>query len=145
MFGSEFRLAFPWKRRSHRRVTDLLVQCLNARAYDTVAALLTDDFAYYDTMSEKIVGPRKFVDAMRLFHQRVPDLRIEVVGYSTVAGSLLITGRIDSADPDFSSDSLWRAEFRGSQVCELQAFRENNIASLAALYKRSRNKSEAAA
>lgn len=130
----------PWKRRGHRRVADLLVQAINARAYADMRPLLTDDFIYLDTMSAAIAGPDAFIDAMRLFYERVPDLRIEVDGYSSVAAALLIKGRIVSQDPEYNAESLWRAEFRGECMSELQAFRERNAASLPQIVKRGHGK-----
>lgn len=128
----------PWKRGGYRRLADLLVQALNAHAYDDIRPLLTDDFIYLDTMGSEISGPDGFIDTMRLLHQKVPDFQVELHGCSAVGGSLLVTGLIHSDNPDYASDSLWRVEFAGERMRELQAFRENNAASMSALIKRER-------
>ena len=125
----------PW-RHGKRRTAVRLADALNARRYERLDGLVTDDLLYLDTMSNAIVGRAAFVSANLKLHLDAPDLTIVLDDFSETGGVLLVKGRTISSVPDYCSISLWRVKFSGKRICELQAFRDQNTVSLPLLARR---------
>lgn len=130
MMGIGAAIRSAWDRRSKRRTAECVAQALNARDYDALGDLVTEDLVYLDTMSNEIRGRAAFVAANLRMHDDAPDMTILLDSFSEAGDALLIRGRTTSANPKFCSDTLWHARFARRKMCELQAFRENNAISL---------------
>ncbi len=130
MFGLGAKNRLSWWRRGKRRTAEQLVAVLNARRYEKLEGLVTEDLLYLDTLSNPLRGRAAFVSANLRLHRDAPDLTIVLDDFSEAGGTLLVRGRTVSSAPDYCSDSLWQVKFAGERISELQAFRDNNAISL---------------
>lgn len=116
-----------WFGPDREKRTRAVVRALNLREYDALGEVLRDDFRFLDTAGSPVNGRDGFVAALKELHRIVPDLEVLVDDVSEQEGELLLKGRLHSpSDPDFRSESLWRAKIDNGRVSELQAFRKSN-------------------
>ena len=125
-----------WRNKREKQLAMRIAAHLNAREYEAVLPLLSDDFIYSDTVGSRIYGGEDFIDAVRLLHLHAPDETIHFKEFARDGDVLLIKGEIASQQPGFSWPSLWKVAFAEGKVSEVEAFRENNAVSIPALYHR---------
>lgn len=126
-----------WRNKRKKQLAKCLAAHLNAREYEAVLSLLSDDFTYSDAVGSRIDGAEDFITAVRLLHFHAPDETIHFNEFARDGDVLLIKGEIVSRQPGFSSPSLWKVAFTENRVSAVEAFRENNAVSIPALYHRS--------
>lgn len=133
-----------WRKRREKQLAMRIAAHLNAREYDALLTLLSDDFTYSDAVGSRIQGGEDFIDAVRLLHLHAPDETIHFKEFARDGDTLLIKGEIASHLPEFSWPSLWKVGFSDGKVSEVEAFRENNAVSIPALYHRFQAQAERA-
>lgn len=126
-----------WRNKREKQLAKRIAAHLNAREYDAVLPLLSDDFTYCDAVGSRIDGAEDFIAAMRLLHLHAPDETIHFKEFALDRDVLLIKGEVASQLPEFSSPSLWKIAFAEGRVSAVEAFRENNAVSIPAFYRRS--------
>lgn len=136
MEGWGITAALEWLRRSKRRTAERLVAVLNARQYEKLGSLITEDLLYLDSMSNPLEGRAAFVSANLQLHRDAPDLTIVLDEFSEAGGVLLVRGRTVSSTPEYCTNSLWEVKFAGDRISHIQVFRDNNAISLPNIARR---------
>ena len=122
--------------RDDRRTAECVVAAINARNYAALDHLVTEDMVYLDAMSNVLSGRPAFVSAIMQLHKAAPDLTIAIEDISAQGSTVLIRGRLISADPEFCRPSLWQTKYARGLLNEVQTYREHNAISLPLLAER---------
>ena len=143
MFGWLGAASGPLLQGRRVRLVRRLVDALNNRDFVGVRTLLKDDFVYRDVADHAIEGADGYVQAMKVLFEAAPDLQFDVPELSTAGGRVLAKGSLVSADPQFTTDSLWHISIEGGLIADMQSYRHENAVPVIALYDEKRRSAAA--
>ena len=110
------------------------VERINAHDPDGLAALLTVDHRFIDSLGGESGGRETLRDGWRQYFRLVPDYRVdvvrafidepEVVLVGTAGGTYTADGQLDLSNA-WSTPAAWRALVRDGLVAEWQVYADN--------------------
>ena len=110
------------------------VDRINAHDLDGLAALLTPDHRFIDSLGVESGGRQTLRDGWRQYFRMVPDYRVEVVRafvdepevmlVGTARGTYTADGQLDASNA-WSTPGVWRARIRDELVAEWQVYADN--------------------
>jgi ketosteroid isomerase-like protein len=112
----------------------LFVERINAHDPDGLAALLTADHRFIDSLGAESTGRQSLREGWRQYFRMVPDYRVdvvrafvdesEVVLLGTAGGTYTADGHLDPSNA-WSMPAAWRARIRDDLVSEWQVYADN--------------------
>lgn len=115
-------------------VVQRFVDRINARDLDAVAALMTEDHRFIDSLGAEVVGREKVRQGWEEYFRIVPDYRIEVretfvdglvvVLLGVARGTYTRDGTLRGEDT-WHTPAAWRAQVSGGRVAEWRVYADN--------------------
>jgi uncharacterized protein (TIGR02246 family) len=115
-------------------VAGRFVECINAHDPDRIAALLTPDHRFIDSLGTESRGREAMREGWRQYFRMVPDYRVEVARrfvdgsevmlVGVARGTYTSDGRLTPANA-WSTPAAWRALVREELVEEWQVYADN--------------------
>jgi uncharacterized protein (TIGR02246 family) len=115
-------------------VAGRFVECINAHDADRIAALLTPDHRFIDSLGTESRGREAMREGWRQYFRMVPDYRVEVARrfvdgsevmlVGVARGTYTSDGRLTPANA-WSTPAAWRALVREELVEEWQVYADN--------------------
>ena len=111
-----------------------LVSAINAHDVQMIAALITHDHRFLDSIGSVVVGQEKIREGWTTYLQMVPDYRIEVSetyhdgDVTVLLGSARGTYTADGTlrpENAWETPAAWRAVVRAEKVAEWQVYADN--------------------
>ena len=99
------------------------VDALNALDYDRVAAKLHPSVIALHPRGFVTKGRQEFVRFDRTFRQALMRPRIVVTDIIHHNREVLVTGRLETDDPDIGGPTMWRVEFLGDLISRVETTR----------------------
>lgn len=113
---------------------EAFVDCINAHDVDGLAALMTVEHVFIDSLGNRMQGRERMRQGWAAYFQMVPDYRIradEEFGRGTTfalvgsaAGTFAPDGRLREAN-QWSVPAAWKVELQGGRVSLWQIFADN--------------------
>jgi len=110
------------------------VERINAHDPDGLAALLTTDHRFIDSLGGESGGVQTLRDAWRQYFRIVPDFQVEVVRafvdepevilVGTARGTYTRNGQLEPSNA-WSTPAAWRARIHADLVAEWQIYADN--------------------
>lgn len=117
-------------------LTKMFEKAFNARDMGQIALLVCDEMKMLDSISSPVEGRAAFISALDHLLAEIPDLEVEFADFVIQDSGLLVTGKIRSAGRGDDLASLWRFDFDGPLICQIQSFRADNTISLSRVARR---------
>ncbi len=95
---------------------------INARDLDGLAALMTEDHVFTDSLDAKVSGKAQCVEAWRGFFAAFPDYRNTFTRLSSQASTATATGYSTCETPALDGPALWTAETRAGKVSHWRVY-----------------------
>ena len=110
------------------------VECINAHDVDGLAALMSPDHRFIDSLGAEANGVNAMREGWRAYYRMVPDYRIDVeqafvegpqvILVGSAHGTYSRDGSLHAADR-WSMPAAWRALIRDGRVAEWQVYADN--------------------
>ncbi|MBI2994412.1 MAG: nuclear transport factor 2 family protein [Gammaproteobacteria bacterium] len=110
------------------------VDAINAKDLQGIAALMTDDHRFVDSLGTTVAGAEKMREGWEAYLRLVPDFRVEVretycngqvvVLLGAARGTYTSDGTLRPENV-WETPGAWRALVRGSRVAEWQVYADN--------------------
>ncbi len=122
------------KSESVSRVVRAFVDAINRRSAEAIAAIMTDDHVFVDSLGTKVEGKQRMKAGWEGYFRMVPDYSITIEETFVDGAVVVMLGSAQgtsSADgtlrPEncWSTPASWRALTRGSQVAEWRIYADN--------------------
>ncbi len=115
-------------------VVHRFVDRINAHDVDGIAALMTDDHRFIDSLGAEVLGRERMRHGWGEYFRMVPDYRVEVQGtfadgevvvlLGVARGTYTRDGTLRPAGA-WAIPAAWRARVRGDRVAEWQVYADN--------------------
>jgi len=115
-------------------VAHRFVERINAHDLDGLAALLTPDHRFIDSLGVESGGRQTLREGWHQYFRMVPDYRVEVVRafvdepevilVGAARGTYTTDGQLDPSNA-WSTPGVWRARIRDELVAEWQVYADN--------------------
>jgi ketosteroid isomerase-like protein len=131
---SRRRSARPREDRHTLGAVRALIRAINSRRVDRIAALLTDNHRFIDSLGNVIRGGDEVVAGFAAYFKMVPDYRIAVADMLAAGNTVLVWGSArgsyvpqgqDAALGHWQMPAAWRAIVRQGRVAEWQVYADN--------------------
>lgn len=116
------------------RVARAFVDAINQQSADAIAAIMTDDHVFVDSLGTRVEGKKRMEAGWEGYFRMVPDYTV-TIDETFVDGAVVVM--LGSAQGTYSADGVlrpenkwstsaaWRALIRGSQVAEWRIYADN--------------------
>lgn len=95
---------------------------INKQNIDGLAALMTDDHTFIDSVNNVIHGKEKTLEAWRGFFELFPDYRNVFANLESQNGLVVITGHSICSDKRLDGPALWTAKVKDNKVAEWRVY-----------------------
>jgi ketosteroid isomerase-like protein len=119
---------------SPQAVARAFAEAINRRSVDELAALMTEDHAFIDSLGARVAGREAMRAGWAGYFRMVPDYSITVtethgagsvvILLGTAQGTLAVDGRL-FPENRWQTPAAWRAGIRGEQVAEWRVYADN--------------------
>jgi ketosteroid isomerase-like protein len=96
--------------------------CINNRDLQGLAALMTNDHTFIDSVDNAVRGKDKVVEAWKGFFDTFPDYQNIFEQVESRNGIVAILGRSICSEPQLNGPALWTATVRGEHVVEWRVY-----------------------
>ncbi len=112
-----------------------LVACINTHDADAVAALLTPEHRFIDSLGNVVVGRQAMREGWRQYFRMVPDYRIEVERVFAAGDEVVLLGSargtyapqgVRHLSNAWSTPAALRAQIADGQVAAWQVYADND-------------------
>jgi uncharacterized protein (TIGR02246 family) len=110
------------------------IACINAHDADAIAAALTPDHVFIDSLGTRITGREVMREGWRAYLRMVPDYRLSVVKVFGDGADVVVIGEAQgtwSADGSLHAHNAWvtpaafRAQVRDGLIAQWQVYADN--------------------
>jgi ketosteroid isomerase-like protein len=99
-------------------------ECINRRNLAGLAALMTDDHAFTDTLGATVPGKEKCVEAWRGFFEQFPDYCNTFTDLKARGQVVIAVGYSTCATEVLNGPAIWTAEIRDGQVSHWRVYKD---------------------
>jgi ketosteroid isomerase-like protein len=110
------------------------VQAINHRNLDELAALMTEDHVFVDSLGTRVAGKQKMIKGWEGYFRLVPDYSISIDEISAEGARVILLGKAQGTyapegiihpENSWTTPAAWRVEVREALIAEWRVYADN--------------------